>query len=168
MGSQCTGGLVEDPPTLVVEIVMWGPVGDYTLSQPFYLCILVFFFSSSSFDLQSIVGSLSHCRILPTTPWQRSKIKLLANFTYFWITAIITPDKILIEVCIDLGIGKIIIDRKFLNLLEYSISTNFYTKVQSISGKTTKLTDWATFILYLPKKNIRDSSPILLKIIISN
>ena len=73
----------------------------------------------------------------------------MTTFTYFRITACTSPKAIEdIEVCLNPGASKSIIDVIFLQALEYKVE-NQAGKVKGVNGKAIRLSQWATFTIYL-------------------
>ena len=77
----------------------------------------------------------------------------MTTFTYLCVTARTSPEAIEdIEVCLDPGVSKSIIDVTFLQALEYKVE-NRIGKVKGVNGKAIRLSQWATFTIYLVGSN---------------
>ncbi|KAK3948890.1 hypothetical protein QBC32DRAFT_220943, partial [Pseudoneurospora amorphoporcata] len=85
------------------------------------------------------------------------------NFTYFRINIKVTPKLDDVEIYIDLRVVKTIIGRPFLNIFEYTISTDFTIRIKGVGGKLIKLTKWVIFTFYLLSKDLK-GKPTLFKI----
>ena len=72
----------------------------------------------------------------------------MTTFTHLRITARTSPDVEDIEVCLDPSASKSIINTIFLQALEYKVE-NHASKVKGVNGKAIRLSQQATFTIYL-------------------
>ena len=72
----------------------------------------------------------------------------MTTFTHLRVAARTSPDAEDVEVCLDPGASKSIIDATFLQALEHKVE-NRAGKVKGVNGKAMRLSQWATFTIYL-------------------
>ena len=85
----------------------------------------------------------------------------MTTFTYLRVAAYTSPEAIEdIEVCLDPNASKSIIDVIFLQALEYKVE-NYIGKVKGINSKAIRLSQQATFTIYLVGSN--NGQAILIK-----
>ena len=82
------------------------------------------------------------------------------TFTYLYVIARTSPDIEDIEVCLNPGASKSIIDTIFLQALEYKVE-NYIGKVKDVNGKAIRLSQQAIFTIYLVGSN--NSQAMLIK-----
>ena len=77
----------------------------------------------------------------------------MTTFTYLRVAACTSPeDAEDVEVCLDPGASKSIIDAIFLQALEHKVE-NYVGKVKGVNSKAIRLSQWATFTIYLVGSN---------------
>jgi uncharacterized CHY-type Zn-finger protein len=108
--------------------------------------------SSTTVDVDYAPSTTYKVREAPTEAIEKADDSLLSSFTYLRIKARASPDGEDVEICVDPGTGRSIIDRKFLMTLKHSIEKR-KGRVRGISKRSTKLSEWATFEIYLPGYN---------------
>jgi hypothetical protein len=108
--------------------------------------------SSTAVDVDHADSTTYKVREAPTEAIEKADDSLLSSFTYLRIKARANPDGEDVEICVDPGTGRSIIDRKFLMTLKHSIEKR-KGRVRGISKRSTKLSGWATFEIYLPGYN---------------
>ncbi|KAK3686256.1 hypothetical protein B0T22DRAFT_518903 [Podospora appendiculata] len=99
-------------------------------------------------------------QIAPAQLLEEADSSPMSSYTHLRVQARASEKSANTEVCLDPGAGRSLVDSRFLKQLRHSVSPR-RGRVKGIGGDVLRLTEWATFDLFLVGKNAAGKNSLL-------